>query len=681
MKMCFTIRNFFGMESMVGGGLLWAGEEVAMRHTVEDIVLLLSDEGAMAPEACARALNVTTRTVRTYVSRVNKQLEGIAHIELAHGVYCLVIDDRRQFSVWLVKAREPMRGVFSRDVPNRVYYLLNDLLARTGWITIDALAGMLYVSSRTISHELKGVEKVLQTYGLALEKRPHYGIRVTGDEMDRRTCLASIALQWLEDSGSAHGMQRYEDFSATPMVGGELDLPVIARCVDRVLGACNFQVASISYQNLLVHIAVALLRIREGHYVPMRRESLAHIESTDAYDVAKKVAAEVDHEFKVKLPPEEVGYIAIHLEGKRLLDNGNDSGSSPVISDAIWEIVTEMLDRVNDAFHFDFRSDLELRVNLAKHTAPLMVRLKYDMALKNPLLDDIFARLPLAYAMASECATVLTERTGVVPSEDEIGYIALSFALAIERKHADMPKKNIVIVCASGAGSSRLLEYRCRQEFGSYLGEVCTCNVSQVPDLDYSHIDYVFTTVPLPDSIPVPVREVSVFLDTNDIALARETLRNSRESTRLLDYFSRDLFVADASFASKDEAIRRLCSMVATKDGVDDDLAVLVREREQMAPTAFGNAIAMPHPMHAVGRTTRVCVAVLKQPISWSDDQSARLIFLISPARDAGLSLQGFFEAMADLLTDKEAMQLLMRDPAYQTLVDCVEHREKGRNR
>lgn len=60
MKMCFTIRNFFGMESMVGGGLLWAGEEVAMRHTVEDIVLLLSDEGAMAPSSESRSTMSST---------------------------------------------------------------------------------------------------------------------------------------------------------------------------------------------------------------------------------------------------------------------------------------------------------------------------------------------------------------------------------------------------------------------------------------------------------------------------------------------------------------------------------------------------------------------------------------------------------------------------------------------
>lgn len=649
-----------------------------MRRSVEDIVLLLADEGDRTPDACAQALGVTTRTIRTYVKDANEALEGTARIERVDGTYRLIAVDRQAFNLWLVKAREPLRGLSSRDVSHRVNYLLNDLLSRTGWITIEELSRMLYVSSRTVSQELKDVEQILGAHGLVLEKRPHYGIRVSGDEMDRRTCLASVALQWIEDNdekGQESGP------SESSLVGSRLNLSAIAQCVEGVLRENGFQIASIAYQNLLVHIAVALLRIRDGQYVPMAEESLNAIEGTLAYEVAFRIADALTEMTGVSLPSEEICYIAIHLEGKRLSDGEGAGDGKVVISDSIWDIVSEMLDRVDQVFKFDFRGDLELRVNLAKHVAPLMARLRYDMDLRNPLLSDIRSKFPLAYAMAAECATVLTEHSGTVPSEDEIGYIALSLALAIERKRADMPRKNIMIVCASGAGSARLLEYRCRQEFGAYLGEVRTCDVSQVSELDYSRIDYVFTTVPLPVEVPVPVREVSVFLDTNDVEGVRDLLRTPESADSLLGSFSSSLFFAHAGFATREEAIEYLSDRLSSLDGIEEDLATLVFEREQMAPTSFGNNVAMPHPMRNVGNSTRVAVAVLDNDVPWSEDQKVRLIFLISPARDAGLSLQGFFEAMADLLMDKEAMRLLIEKPAYSTLGECIARLGKGRNR
>lgn len=75
------------------------------------------------------------------------------------------------------------------------------------------------------------------------------------------------------------------------------------------------------------------------------------------------------------------------------------------------------------------------------------------MKLKNPLLKDIKARFPMAYAIALHSSSILTERYGHELKDDEVGYLALAFALAIERQNTELPKKNILIVCASGKGS------------------------------------------------------------------------------------------------------------------------------------------------------------------------------------------------------------------------------------
>ena len=73
----------------------------------------------------------------------------------------------------------------------------------------------------------------------------------------------------------------------------------------------------------------------------------------------------------------------------------------------------------------------------------------------------------------------------------------MAFALALEQQ-ADQPRrKRILIVCASGAGSARMLEHQYRKLFGMYIDSIETCDVDRVGSFVFSHIDFVFTSVPL----------------------------------------------------------------------------------------------------------------------------------------------------------------------------------------
>ncbi|MFR3923929.1 MAG: BglG family transcription antiterminator [Collinsella sp.] len=227
-------------------------------------------------------------------------------------------------------------------------------------------------------------------------------------------CLANTTLDHLME-GRADG--------ATNRVS----LDVIAKCVDEVIVDEGFQINSAAYQNLMVHIAIAVRRIRESCYVPMEAENLERIRSSREFSVARRIADGIECAFEINLPQEEVAYIAIHLAGKQSLyvgPDGEDEGL--VISDEVWGVVSEMLELVWDSYHFDLRGDLELRMNLARHIVPLAVRLKYRIHIDNPLLADIKERFTLAYSMALDSSTILAQKYGNRLSDDEVGYIALA---------------------------------------------------------------------------------------------------------------------------------------------------------------------------------------------------------------------------------------------------------------
>lgn len=71
-----------------------------------------------------------------------------------------------------------------------------------------------------------------------------------------------------------------------------------------------------------------------------------------------------------------------------------------MIDSDVQDAVTEMLEEIYQIFQMDFRDDLELILSLSTHLVPLIIRIKYGMRLKNPLLKEIRQRYSLAYTIA-----------------------------------------------------------------------------------------------------------------------------------------------------------------------------------------------------------------------------------------------------------------------------------------
>lgn len=627
---------------------------------VRKVLFYIEEHEGVMPQLLAGVFDVSDRTIRTYVKKLNGQLEPAAHIHKARGGgYSLVVTDRDAFDRLVQASSEGGIRALPSTPGGRVSYLLSDLLCRTGWITLDDLSEILFVSRNVISGDLKQVEEQLGRFDLSLERRPHYGIRVRGSEMSRRLCLANNTLDSLMDV--------HADVDAN-----RASLDAIARCVDEVIAEEGFQINSAAYQNLMVHIAIAVRRIREGCYVPMDAEHLEHLRSSREFAVAGRIASGIEEAFSINLPQEEVAYIAIHLAGKQSLYAGpDDEDKGLVISDEVWNVVSEMLELIWDSFHFDLRGDLELRMNLARHIVPLAVRLKYRMHIDNPLLADIKERFTLAYSMALDSSMILAQKYGNRLSDDEAGYIALAFALALERQKGEAPRKNILVVCASGQGSAKLLEYRYRQEFGSLVDRVVTCDASHVDNADMTGIDYVFTTIPLRCPLPVPVRQVSFFLDDEDMKDLRDLLSDTGLSGSLAAFFAPELFVTDLNVSDKREAIERLCECVAECRKVPSYFCELVLRREELAQTSFGNQVAMPHPVQAVSDDTFVCVGLLSHAIEWNG-QAVRAVFLVSVSKAKNKKLESFYRSMAKLLTNKEAIQKLVGNQTWGTLVELL---------
>lgn len=636
-----------------------------MNNTKQKILLekLIEEKDYVTSETLGSLLEVSSRTIRNDLKKMEDTLiDNGAEIisKPKHGI-CLKINNNEKFYKFYngldIKNKEEVPSTSEE----RIQYLLEYLLARDTYVKLDDLSERLYISKTTLSQDLKTVRELLKEYNITLVQKPNYGIKIEGQEFDLRMCIANSIIAKLNKN-------RLEDRNYTDYIRR------IASILQRNFEGINYNITDISFENLIVHIYIAIERIKEGCYVPLDKSQLKNIQNEDVYDIAKKIVLEIENEFSIKIPECEVGYIVIHLASKKMVDFGNDKNI--VIDDKINRIMTNMLEKVYEAYKIDFSDDLDLRMALALHLVPFEVRAKYDMTLKNPLIKEIKSRFTLAYNIGVSACEVLRECYNKDIQEDEIGYFALHFNLALERKKNNIQKKNILIVCGTGRGTAQLLVYKFREEFGKYLQEIYTCDTLSIKKMDFSKIDYVITTVPIKDSIPVPILQIKYFLEDKDINIIKKVL-NGEKSESIEKYFDKRLFLTDIEFETKEEVLKYMVKKIKDVKNVPNNFYSYVKKRENLATTEFGNLIAIPHPSKAISDETFICIAILNKPIIW-EKKKVQLVYLLSIGNGLNKNLQVMYKVSSKILMNQEYVKKIIKQKDYNETIKLLSDVEKS---
>lgn len=618
---------------------------------------LIKEENYVTSETLGSLLEVSSRTIRNTIKKMEEVLKNNGANIISrpkYGIY-LEIEDEEKFYEFYNSLDKHYKDEIPSTAEERIQYLLEYLLARDTYIKLDELCESLYISKTSLSQDLKTVRKLLKEYNIKLVQKPNYGIKIEGKEFDIRLCIANSIIIKLNQN-------RFNHKSDTVFIRR------IAKILQSIFQNINYNITDIAFKNLIVHIYIAIERIKEGCYIPLDKCQLESIYDADVYDISKKIVLEIEREFDIKMPESEIGYIAIHLESKKIVDFNNDKNI--VIDDRVNRIISNMLDHVYESYKIDFRDDLELIMSLALHLVPFEVRAKYDMTLKNPLIKEIKTRFTLAYNIGVSACEILQDCYNKEIQEDEIGYFALHFNLALERKKNIISKKNILIVCSTGRGAAQLLVYKFREEFGKYLGEIYTCNTLNVNKMDFSNIDYVITTVPIKEKIPVPILQIEYFLEDRDIENIKKVLSDEK-SPNIEKYFDRRLFLTDVDFKTKEEVLKYMTQKIKEFKKVPNNFYSYLMKRERLATTEFGNLVAIPHPSKALSDETFICVAILNKPIVW-DKKKVQLVYLLSIGNSVNKNLQVMYQVSSKMLTNKEYVKKIIKQKDYNETIKLL---------
>ncbi|MGA8942709.1 MAG: BglG family transcription antiterminator [Thermoactinomyces sp.] len=632
-----------------------------MQHILRE---LMGAHGPITGTYLANLNQVTVRTIREDMKHLDALLAGHgARIESLMGKgYQLIINDDHDFRQFL----NTNFGNGSQKIPGtpeeRITHIIRRLLLNDGYLKLENLADEMFVSKSTVQNDLKQVKEQLGKYDIKLVSRPNHGLKVEGREIKLRFCMAETIFS-KNDSGNFRG---------------ETVLPLPRRVLDRIhqiilnqIKKHQITIADISVNNLLIHIAIALRRIKNGNHVTLHQTEIRDILDQKEYIVANHIAKEIGIAFQTAFPKEEIAYIAIHLAGTKMLSQTYDQDQlvEHVVDREILRLVYIMLEKIEEKMELDLKHDRELIMGLGMHLKPAINRYKFGMNIRNPMLEDIKKNYPLAFDAGVIAGMALEDETGIRMNENEIGYLALHFGVAMERKKSPAAPKRCLIVCASGLGTAQLIYYKLKNRFGKNLDVTGTTEYYNLHQCNLRNIDFIVSSIPIPDPLPVPVIKVNAIMGDHDLSRIESLISDKKGDASA--YFRKDLLFLGRHFSSKNEVLAFMHKQLLEKGLVDPDFLEAIHEREKMAPTAYGNLVAIPHPITPKSSETFLSVCTLKKPVLWGD-KPVQFVCILSVKKESKEDLQSMYELLGRIIENPAIVQALLKANTCNLFMDVL---------
>ncbi len=619
---------------------------------------LLASDVPLTSEHLALTCGVSSKSIRRYLADLKDQCEQHgATIIMKPGLGNLIrIDDEHKFHTFLEKERS------SQKIPNspeeRLDYLLNLLLYNSDYVKVSDIADDLFISASRLSIDLKNLRSLLDNYHLKIVNKPNYGIRIQGNERDRRICMAEYYMKKRNDDTNSNPNDAYQ--------------VMINNVITKVLVQKNIHMSDIALQSLAIHLLIAVERIKTSNIIQLTSETQQKMEAKGEYSIALALKDAIEHTFGITLPISEICYLTQHLIGKKHFESDTNEFDVEV-NEEVTVLVNVILRSIFDQTRMDFYNDIDLKMNLMLHMIPFLERVRNQMMVHNPIINDIKEKYSFAYELASIGLSAVCERLKVKITEDEISFFALHFILALERKREEVAPSNILIVCSTGRATSQLLAYQIQKKFGDRINVIRIIEAHRLDQMNLESFDFIFSTVPIHKEYPLPIRQINNLLEEKDFNLIESCLKAGTAKLHIRDLMDEKLFFTDIDAQNKEEALQILIQKVSDHVSIPDNFYQLVLEREEFASTELNNLVAIPHPNCAVTNSTFIATGILKKPIIWNS-KSVQIIFLIAIMPNNKQDLRDFYESVVDFVTKEKNTSELLHKQTYDNLMNLLEH-------
>ncbi len=624
--------------------------------------LLLDKKEAVRIDEISSYCDVSDRTIRSDINTINDYIEE-------HGAHIILIRKKGYVIEYLNKKRfdefwsHQDTGTFLFTTSeSRLTYLIRLFLTSEEYISQDYLQSILFVSQNTFYSDLRTLKHYLAAYNLKIQNKSNLGYLLFGEEQDIRNAIINLIFK--------NNFTEYltATTSAEKDICNNIDYEKFNHIYRENLSGEILIDSDYFHRNIFTSLLLTTSRVKAGHTLSKFEQE---IKLNHNFSLTLKTFFDcLEKEFHLILSPIERAYMnfCIAENSPNLIDDSVISANQKLAEDII-ELIQDTLSKLTDS---PWAKDSTLRANLLEHIKLFLKIQTIEGNRNNPLLNTIKNIFPYAFELAISCSREIVQKYKVHFSEDEISYIALHLANAIERHNPEPQKQlSLAIICGTGRTFSAIIEVKIKRRFPDTFSNIEKFSFDSFSNREENHknFDLVVSTIPIKNK-----RTEIIFMDINDLDasmgqiekhLSQMTNPNSELSDGLI---SETHFLVIDEKTTKEDILKTLYKKLLTQGFVKENFLDEIYERERISSTIISDSIAIPHPLGDAVVKSTIFSVIAPKGIDW-DGKNIKFVFLFAITIDEPERMQSFYEQLLDFIGSDKRQNKLLKQPTFESLI------------
>lgn len=606
------------------------------------LFMMLQNE-TLPQDELAQRLSVSTRTVRADITALNALLENHgAQFVLNRGSgYQLKISDAMRYQH--LQAARPRALRIPRNGQERVHYLVVRFLTSAFSLKLEDLADEWFVSRATLQNDMADVREWFARYHLTLETRPRHGMKLFGSEMALRTCLTDLLWQLAQQN--IHNPLIVEEALNAEVL--QALLPVLHDCFSQY----HIRLTDEGELFIRLYCAVAVRRISEGYPLP---EFSAEEDDESVRNAARDIAAVLQQLAGKPQAAAEEHWLRVQIAGRRV----QEIAPSAISADDDETLVNYILGYINTHYNYNLQNDAQLHADLLTHIKTMITRVRYQIMLPNPLLENIKQHYPMAWDMTLAAVSSWGKYTPYTISENEVGFLVLHIGVGLERHYniGYQRQPRVLLVCDAGNAMARMIEAVLARKYPQIV-VTRTVTLREYEQCDDLSEDFVISTARIREK-DKPVVTIAPFpTDYQLEQIGKLVLVDRTRPWMLNKYFDAAHFCLIDGAMDRQTLFKTLCEKLQDEGFVDAEFLESVVEREAIVSTMFGEGIALPHALGLLAKKTVVYTVLAPGGISWGEE-TAHVIFLLAISKSEYEEAMAIYDIFVTFLRERATARL-----------------------
>lgn len=607
---------------------------VTLTERQNEIIKLLNQYHILSADKIAKMLNVSTKTIRNEIHKINSSL-NLNYIISQKG------------TGYLINEQIQLEKEYASE--QNIQYLILKKILNHDFYNFYELADELFISESNLQRYIKRVNEIIQKRNSSIKIcRQQNQLYLNGTETEKRQITTYFLMNELNQYN--FNLSMYQSLFL------RIDILELQKIITEFNNSHHLNLRDVEIISLVIHVALMLERVIRGNEIINEVDFV-----NDEYNhLSIQFANILQIRYEIKLNKSEIKYLSLLLAGKVPSIEENDINE-------VKQFIQQLIIEINESFDVDLQQDSKFADNFLIHLIGLKRRITNHTFLNNPLIKELQKNFPVIYDMSVFIALKIQEFFSTQLYENEIGYITLHLMGAIERLHTSLHKKIVLIYPFGQAGYDYIVKKI--NHIHDLEIEIC-CQLSMFDAFQIKEYqpDLVISFVHIEEKVGYPIYVCHNLLLEEDIENIYNILKGNHTFKKNV-FFEKELFHIYNDIENKEDVIHRLCESLYYKGYVDQQYEGLVLAREQIAPTAYGSMFAIPHAVKKAGFATRIAVALLDKPIDWNQ-QKVRLVFLFCLTKERNEEFDLLFEKLVGLLDESKKVRELLKCKKYEEFLE-----------